>query len=112
LPALFQEGRAFLKYYRETVRSRLDTAQTLLRHIPGLRWVPPCGGFYLMAELLESRGLSEEEWVIGLMEKTGTFVHPGYFYDYERGVHLVISFLTREEELEEGIRAIGQFIKL
>ncbi len=111
LPALFQEGQGFVKDYRETVCRRLDTAQTLLGKIPGLRCVPPRGGFYLMAEILESKGLSEEDWVIRLMEETGVFVHPGYFYDYERGMHLVISFLTREIDLETGISAIGQFLK-
>jgi aspartate/methionine/tyrosine aminotransferase len=56
-------------------------------------------------------GLSEDEFVIGLMEAKGVFVHPGYFYDNEIGLHFVISFLTKEEKLLEGVKSLVSFIE-
>ncbi len=98
LPAILLEGQAFLKDYREEVRGRRDLAIEVLREIPCLRFVEPQGGYYLMAEVIAPR-VSEEELVIRLMEEDGIFAHPGYFYDYESGVHVVISFLGAAKDV-------------
>lgn len=115
LPLIFSRGQSFLEGYKQEVRRRKEIAIQLLRCVPGTRFVEPVGGFYLMAKVAESARhllqLSEEEFVIRLMEEKGVFVHPGYFYDYEKGIHFVISFLTEEAKLRQGLRAIGQFLQ-
>ena len=37
----------------------------------------------------------------------GVYVHPGYFFDLDRGAHLVVSLLTPEADLDEGMRRIA-----
>lgn len=108
LPEIFSQGRDFLRSYREEVRKRRDLAVSLLRQSHHVRFTEPAGGFYLMAEVLPkgTRHLSEEEFVIRLMEERGVFVHPGYFYDYERGIHFVISFLAKPAVLRAGLNTI------
>ena len=64
-----------------------------------------------MAEVMGSTGIGEEEFVIGLMEEAGVFVHPGYFYDYEKGIHLIISFLSEEAALRTGLKGIREFLE-
>ncbi|MBI3540809.1 MAG: pyridoxal phosphate-dependent aminotransferase [Deltaproteobacteria bacterium] len=110
LPHLFVEGEAFLKEYRDEVKRRRNLAVALLTQSPDIRCVSPQGGFYLTAEVTKKLPQAEEEFVIQLMREKGVFVHPGYFYDYERGTHLIISFLTGEAQLTESLRALTQFV--
>jgi aspartate/methionine/tyrosine aminotransferase len=42
------------------------------------------------------RSRSEEEWVLVLLE-AGVLVHPGYFFDFPAGAHLVLSLLPEPE---------------
>jgi aspartate/methionine/tyrosine aminotransferase len=111
LPALFSEGRAFVESYRQEVLHRRNLAVELLRDCPHVSFVEPAGGFYLTAKVEKDLKCSEEEWVIRLMEKKNVFVHPGYFFDYEQGVHFVVSFLTHPEKLQAGIQAIAEFLE-
>ena len=39
---------------------------------------------------------TEEEWALGLLD-LAVLVHPGYFFDFPEGAHLVVSLLPREE---------------
>ena len=45
----------------------------------------------------------EEEQVLALAEHDRVLVQPGFFYDFAREGHLVVSLLTRESEFREGI---------
>ncbi len=111
LPSIFSGGKAFLEGYKREVQRRKDLAIQLFRSVPGTKFVEPLGGFYLMAEVTKDIGLSEEDFVIRLMEETGIFVHPGYFFDYERGVHLVISSLTTPDLLKDGLMRLKDFLR-
>jgi alanine-synthesizing transaminase len=109
LPALLHDAGKFISGYREEVRRRRELALALLRSQKHFRFRDPQGGFTMMVENLEAGGLDEEEWTIALMEATGVFVHPGYFFDYERGVHFIFSFLTEPEILEASLKKIIDF---
>jgi aspartate/methionine/tyrosine aminotransferase len=110
LPTLFSEGKEFLRGYQREVATR---RQLILSHLPSsvFQLTPPQGGFYLMAEVRKKLQVSEEEFVIRLMRETGLFVHPGYFYDYEKGIHLVLSHLLKPETLEGTMPLLRSFIE-
>lgn len=110
LPRLLSESQSFLTFYRDEVARRRRLALEILGRSRHFRSVPPEGGFYLIVRVEKELDLSEEEMVIQLMEKESIFVHPGYFYDTEEGIHLVISFLTRENELRRGLEALVRFL--
>ncbi len=111
LPEIFSKGQDFLRAYQTEVGRRRRLAMELLNQCSHITVVEPSGGFYLMGKIQKEMGLSEEEFVIRLMEEKGVFVHPGYFYDYEEGVHFVLSFLTEEEELVAGIGGLVDFVE-
>lgn len=111
LPELFSRGQEFLKFYRQEVGRRRSIALELLSASKHVQVVEPRGGFYLMGRVTKPLKISEEEFVIRLMEETGVFVHPGYFYDYEQGIHFVISFLLEEKALRSGIGHLLSFIE-
>lgn len=104
LPEIFAKGGTFLDSYRAEVGRRRGIAVDLLRKSPRIRFVEPLGGFYLMASV--ETDLAEEDFVIRLMREQGVFVHPGYFFDYEKGRHVVISFLVEEERLRAGLSGL------
>ncbi|MBI2342953.1 MAG: pyridoxal phosphate-dependent aminotransferase [Deltaproteobacteria bacterium] len=106
LPALFEHGRSFLAEYRRTVARRRHVALATIGQHPVLHCAPPRGGFYVMLEVCTS-SWEDDAFVMRLMEERGFFVHPGYFYDHEHGLHCVVSLLTSEESLQRGIAAIA-----
>jgi aspartate/methionine/tyrosine aminotransferase len=63
------------------------------------------GGWYAVVRLPDLA--SEEQWVLGLLERGRVLTHPGYFYDFsETGPHLVLSLLAREDVWRRGVEAI------
>jgi alanine-synthesizing transaminase len=64
------------------------------------------GGWYATLRVPETR--SDEEWALRLVEEDGVYVHPGYFFDMPRGAHLVVSLLTPERDLREGMTRIAK----
>ena len=62
------------------------------------------GGWY--ATLRLPRTLGEEQWVVTLLEQDGVYVHPGHFFDFAEEAYVVVSLLTPEDMLHEGVRRI------
>jgi alanine-synthesizing transaminase len=62
------------------------------------------GGWYGVLRL--PRLCSEEEWALRFLEEDGVLCHPGYFFDFWEEAYVVLSLLTRPEELEEGTRRL------
>ena len=59
------------------------------------------GGWYAVLQVPRIR--SEEEWVLGLLQRENVLVQPGFFYDFDREAFLILSLLTPEEIFSEGI---------
>ncbi len=55
------------------------------------------------------RTLSEDEWVLGLLER-GVWVQPGYFYDFDDEAFVVVSLLTPEDKLDAGLVELVSFV--
>ena len=66
------------------------------------------GGWYAVLHVPATQ--SDEDLAIGLLQNTGTMVHPGHFYDFPRDGYLVISLIASEEEFREGISRLLKFL--
>jgi hypothetical protein len=64
------------------------------------------GGWY--GVLRVPRVMSEEEWVLTLLEQDRVLCHPGYFFDFPEEAYLIISLLPPPQVLDEGIGRILQ----
>ncbi len=53
---------------------------------------------------------SEEELALQLLAR-GVLVQPGYFYDFPRGNHLVLSLLPREDEFARAIALVADVLR-
>jgi alanine-synthesizing transaminase len=62
------------------------------------------GGWY--AVLRVPAIASEEELVLSLLVDDGVLTHPGYFFDFQSGVHVVVSLLPAEDSFREGVSRV------
>ncbi|HEX6287751.1 MAG TPA: pyridoxal phosphate-dependent aminotransferase [Herpetosiphonaceae bacterium] len=108
LPTLFAQGMPFVAQMRERVRHNLDLALARLSTSPLLRVQPPDGGYYLFPEVL---GWDDEEELVLHCLRHGVLVHPGYFYGYERGAHIMLSCLTETQQLARGLDVLLAALK-
>lgn len=108
LPSLFEHGWSFVQTMTERVRNNLDAALQQLSQIDQLRTQPPDGGYYLFPQV---RAIVDEEDLIVYLLQHGILVHPGYFYGYERGAHLMISCLTEPAQLTIGLERLAQGLR-
>ena len=122
LPSMFSEGWNFVEEYKKEVGERRKLAIEILRQSSLIEFVEPQGAFYLMMKIGRGEPMcspgqtrrpvpTEEQFVIDLMKQKNVFIHPGYFYDYEDGIHGIISFLCEREKLKTGLGRLLEFIK-
>jgi aspartate/methionine/tyrosine aminotransferase len=93
---------------RDSIRTRVaDNLEALrleaLRH-PGIRIVEPEGGWACVLQV-PSRG-DEESLVLLLLRDQHIVVHPGYFFDFHRGAHLVVSLLPNPQVFREAVARV------
>jgi aspartate/methionine/tyrosine aminotransferase len=65
---------------------------------------PVEGGWY--AVLKADLGMPEDEWALELLREHHVSVHPGFFFDFDEEGFIVVSLLTPEDDLREGIGRI------
>ncbi len=90
------------------ILDRLETNQRAAEQAFGegpARLLPREGGWYLVLRLPE--GEDEEDLAQQLLVDDMVVVHPGYFYDFPHGEHLVISLIPRTDEFAEGVRRVA-----
>ncbi len=109
LPALFERGGGFVGMMRERIRASLDLAMAALSTCDGLEVRAPDGGYYLFPAVRDWPG-EEEDLILRLLD-AGVLVHPGFFYSYTRGVHLMLSCLTEPTRLQHGLDILVKALK-
>ena len=103
-PALLELSRGI----RGRIQARVEANRRFLLesmgHGSSCSALPGEGGW--SAVLRVPAVMSEEEWVLSLLERDGVLVHPGYFFDFPSPAYLVLSLLPREGEFREGLGKI------
>lgn len=69
-----------------------------------------CEGGWSAIISFENLLISDDDFVLKLLEKKNVLVHPGYYYDFKSDGYAVLSLLTKPEVFEEGVRRIGEGI--
>lgn len=105
LSELLRAGRTTSDAIRARTRANLAVVRDSARMAEAMSVLDVEGGWYATLRVPETR--SDEEWAVGLVDEDGVYVHPGYFFDMTRGAHLVVSLLTPEDELREGMARIA-----
>lgn len=108
LSVLLSEGRHVREAIRRRLLGNLKTLERLSEGSP-LSAMAPEGGWSAVVRVPETG--TEEALVLRLLNEGHVLVHPGYFFDFERGAHLVLSLLPEPEVFEEGVRRIVRTVK-
>lgn len=103
LPALFAHGTGFAATMRQQVHHNLGLALARLGTHPHFQARPPDGGYYLFPAV---HGWSDEDELVLHLLRHGVLVHPGYFYGYEVGTHIMLSCLTEPRAFELGLERL------
>ena len=103
-PALLEGRGEFQGAVRE--RLRVNRAALLAARAPDAPWdvLRAEGGWSEVLSVPRSR--SEEEWALALLRQ-GVLVHPGYFFDFPSGAHLVISLLPDPQAFRRGVALVA-----
>ncbi|MFW6387976.1 MAG: pyridoxal phosphate-dependent aminotransferase [bacterium] len=126
---MFAEGDTIRASIRSELRSRVQVADRLLcgsdrsptagqwpvvRDAKGapygrVRVFPQAGGIH---RVIHVPGADDELLAGQLLEEAGVLVHPGYFYGFPDDGYWVMSTVSREGLLEEGLDAVSRFLGL
>ena len=94
------------------IRERLETnqraAEQAFGHSSPARMQPREGGWYLVLRLPE--GEDDEDLSHQLLLDDHVVLHPGFFFDFPQGEHLVISLLPPVDEFAKGVSRVARRI--
>jgi aspartate/methionine/tyrosine aminotransferase len=88
------------------VRGNLATLRAALAGVPAAELFEPAGGWAALVRV--SLPVSDEELALGLLERSGVLVQPGYFFDFLTDDFLVLSLLPEPDRFAAGVeRLVG-----
>jgi aspartate/methionine/tyrosine aminotransferase len=94
---------------RAIERVRSNRAALLRARSADAPWdvLPTEGGWSAVLSVPRTR--SEEEWALALLEE-GVLVHPGWFFDFPSGAHLVVSLLPPEGDFGGAAKTLARVL--
>ena len=102
------EWLEFSKTIQPEITTRISANQShLAKALEGSRKIALLssqGGWFAVLKL--SSGAEDESTAIRLLEEKNVCVHPGYFFDFDRGNFLVLSLLPPERHFKEGVASL------
>jgi aspartate/methionine/tyrosine aminotransferase len=87
----------------------LSTLRSLIAFRSDCTVAPVMAGWYAILSLQQE--VAEEDLVYELLEATNVLVHPGFFFDFVEGSHLVLSLLAPEETFREGVGRVLAYLE-
>ncbi len=102
---------------QQQIIARLDDNHRVLESqcaaSPNCRVLIREGGWYAVLEIDgDGAQASDDDRVLQLLEQDNVFVHPGYFYDFDRDGILVLSLLTPPSIFQAGVSKILAHIRM
>ena len=106
-PALLGARHAFQRRVIDRVRSNRLALERV--RAPDATWdvLPAEAGWTAILAVPGAR--SEEDWALSILE-AGVLLHPGYFFDFPGGSHLVLSLLAPEGEFARAAAAVARVL--
>jgi len=109
LPTILRTRGVAENAIRERARANLRVLRETCARAPAASVLHVEGGWYAIVRVPDTR--SDEEWALELVERDDVHVQPGYFFDMNRGAHLIVSLLTPEDAFAEGATRIAARIE-
>jgi aspartate/methionine/tyrosine aminotransferase len=103
LPHLLQIGAGIQRNIIERTRANLQTLQRTLKDSPA-QVLRSEGGWSAIVRLPATQ--SENSWTLQLLNEGGILVQPGYFFDMASEAYIVLSLISRPEDLQAAVSLI------
>lgn len=107
LPGLLELRAPFAARVRERLATNLGALAPLVRACPGCSVLPADGGWSVVLRVPATR--NDEAWALALLE-AGVVAHPGHFYDFETGEHLVLSLIVEPPGFAAGVEVSSRVL--
>lgn len=104
LPQLLDAGQAIRHQIQARVRRNLATLRAAALRVPSITILNVEGGWSAVLQVPAYR--SEETLVVEMLTDDHVLVHPGFFFDFEREAHLIISLLVEPGEFDRGVARV------
>ena len=102
--ALIEAGERVRARILSRVRANYERLRISAASHPALAVLHADAGWSAVLRVPSTR--TEEDLVIELLERDRVLVHPGFFFDFDRESHLVVSLLPPEDVFAEGVRRL------
>jgi len=103
-PRLLEQGATVRGRIAGRISANYERLKELSRAAPASRVLRADGGWYAILQVPAFE--PEEDLVVGLLARDGVLVHPGYFFDFPGGSHLVLSLLPPEETFAKAVSIV------
>jgi aspartate/methionine/tyrosine aminotransferase len=101
MPSLLVQRRAFQDQLLARVRQNLAELDRQLALQKVCSRLGMEGGWYGVLRVPATR--SDEDLALSLLNDSGVYVHPGHFYDFPHDGFLVVSLISEEKGLSQGL---------
>jgi len=98
---LLADGAIVRDHIRRRVLGNYQTLLTQCARYPAVRVLAPEGGWCAVIQVPSTIG--EEALVLRILQESHVLVHPGYFFDFQAGAHLVVSLLPDPAVFVKGL---------
>lgn len=107
LPVWLERRSGFQAQILERVRTNLALLRRILaEEAPGTEVLECEGGWSVT--LRAKACFDDEQFVVELLRRHQVHLHPGYFYEFEGGNHLVVSLLPQADIFTEAVRRLAR----
>lgn len=104
LPTFLDQRHEFQAQLMARVRKNLHELDRQLGSQKACTRLEVEAGWYAVLRIPATQ--SDEDFALFLLESEGVYAHPGHFYDFSADGFLVVSLITSEEDVAEGIRLL------
>ncbi len=108
LPGLLEIGSKLRTDLLARVNENLNQAHRLLRNSP-VHILHIEGGWSMLLQLPGT--LSEENWILLLLNEKNVLLQPGFFFDMPSAAHAVASLIVEPDVFTEGVARLGELAK-
>ena len=105
---LLRRGATVRGQIQARLQANLATVRRLVALHPSCELLRAEGGWSVVLRVPSI--VPEDRLVVDLLERTSVLVHPGFFFDFTRGCHIVISLLPPPGEFAPALAAALRYV--
>jgi alanine-synthesizing transaminase len=107
LPKFLSLRHSLQAQLQQRISANLSVLDSMLRESKSLARLDREGGWYAILRVPATG--TDEDLTVALLERCSVLVHPSYFFNFSREGFLVVSLITPEKELQDGLRRLQNF---